>query len=610
MKYLFIFFSLLLGAQCIFAQDPAYPPAPAAPGNIVKAEYFFDTDPGFGNGVNISVVAAVDLPNVLATVNTAALSFGTHRIYLRTLSTEGNWSISNFKEFIVDFNPAYPPAPPAPGNIIKAEYFFDTDPGFGNGVDITVSAAVDLPNVLALVNTAALSVGTHRIYLRTLSVEGNWSISNFKEFIVDFNPAYPPAPPAPGNIIKAEYFFDTDPGFGNGTDIPVTAATNLPNVLAAVNTAALSTGTHRIYLRTLNLEGSWSISNAAEFIVDINPAYPPAPPAPGNIIKAEYFFDADPGFGNGINISITAAIDISNVTATVNTASLSNGTHRIYLRTLNAEGGWCITNLGEFVYDADPAYPAAPAAPGNITVAEYFFDTDPGFGNGSPITIIPSVDIANLNFSADVTALPNGNHVFYIRSKDDWSITSIIPFVKGSAVPLLLLSFSGKKINSTVQLNWITENEINTSHFEIERSANAIAFSTTGIAAATNNSGRNDYTFTDLQPLSGINYYRLKQTDKDGRFTYSPVIKIVNDISQLVFSLSPNPVNNFINIIYPGKKETVTISIYDVQGRLIQQQSKKNELPIIVDLKQLEPGMYFIQVTDGERVQKGKFIKQ
>ena len=513
-------------------------------------------------------------------------------------------------QFLSAQDPAYPPVPAAPGNIVKAEYFFDTDPGFGNGVNIPVAAAIDLPNVLATVNTSALSNGTHRIYLRTLNIEGKWGISNIAEFLVDFNPAYPPVPAAPGNIIKAEYFFDTDPGFGNAVNIPVTAAIDLPNVLAAVNTSALSIGTHRIYLRTLNIEGKWGISNIAEFLVDLNPAYPPVPAAPGNIIKAEYFFDTDPGFGNGVNIPVTGAVDISNVVATVTTAGLSNGTHRLYLRTLNIEGKWGITNLGEFVYDADPAYPAAPAAPGNITVAEYFFDTDPGFGNGMPITIIPGIDIANLNFSADVTALPNGNHVFYIRSKDDWSITSIIPFVKGSAVPLHLLSFSGKKLNSTIQLNWVTENEINTSHFDIERSANGIAFIKTGEVAAINSGGRNDYAFTDVHPLTGNNYYRLKQIDIDGRFTYSPVIRVSINGSELLFTLSPNPAKNFINIIYPGKKEKVTISIYDAQGRIVKEQTQKAELIIKTAIQELTPGIYFIQLADGDTIQQGKFIKQ
>ena len=204
----------------------------------------------------------------------------------------------------------------------------------------------------------------------------------------------------------------------------------------------------------------------------------------------------------------------------------------------------------------------------------------------------------------------SGQRIYVGGTANSSTVFALAAYQTGSALPLNLLSFSGKKLNSAIQLNWVTENEINTSHFEIERSTNAIAFTKTGIVAAFNSSGRNEYTFTDMQPLNGINYYRFKQTDKDGRFTYSAIIKIVNDASQLQFTLSPNPANNFINIIYPSTKEIVNISIYNMQGRLINQQSKKNEMPIKVDVKQLEPGTYFMYVFDGGNIQKGKFVKQ
>ena len=97
--------------------------------------------------------------------------------------------------------------------------------------------------------------------------------------------------------------------------------------------------------------------------------------------------------------------------------------------------------------------------------------------------------------------------------------------------------------------------------------------------------------------------------DIDGRFTYSPVRIINNDGGQLIFTLSPNPATAFINIVYSGKKEMVTICIYDRQGRLVKQQTQRNELPIKVEVKQLVPGIYFISLVDGETVQKGKFLK-
>ena len=68
-----------------------------------------------------------------------------------------------------------------------------------------------------------------------------------REFIVNFDFAYTIAPATPQNIVAAEYFFDTDPGMGNGNAIPVTAALDVNNIAAALNTPGLSAGTHRLY---------------------------------------------------------------------------------------------------------------------------------------------------------------------------------------------------------------------------------------------------------------------------------------------------------------------------------------------------------------------------
>ncbi|MEO5890958.1 MAG: T9SS type A sorting domain-containing protein [Ferruginibacter sp.] len=270
----------------------------------------------------------------------------------------------------------------------------------------------------------------------------------------------------------------------------------------------------------------------------------------------------------------------------------------------------CVVFAGQFLFAQDPAYPVAPAAPGNITAAEYFIDIDPGFGNGTPITVSPSVDISNINFSANISALADGYHVLFIRSKDDWSITAVDSFLIGSPLPLRFLSFSGIKSDIGILLKWSTENEINTSLFDIERSSNGAYFVKTGEVASKNNNGKNEYSFIDAQPLAESNYYRLKQIDKDGRFKFSTVIKITNDRSVLLFSVFPNPANNFINIIYTGKKEMVTVRIYNLLGKLVKQERSKNELPVKTSLQQLHPGIYVIELSDGDMVQRTRFLKQ
>lgn len=325
-------------------------------------------------------------------------------------------------------DPAYPPAPAAPLNVVQAEYFVDTDPGFGNGTPISITAGVDINNIPEAINTGSLIAGVHRLYIRTLKAEGAWAVTSIRSFIVDFDPAYPTAPAAPLNVVQAEYFIDTDPGFGNGIAIVLTPGVDIANIPVAVNTGSLIAGGHRLYIRTLNTEGKWSITSIRSFLVDFDPAYPTSPAAALNVVQAEYFVDTDPGFGSGNPITITPGVDINNVSADINTASLLQGIHRLYIRTLNAEGEWAITSTRSFIVNEDPFYPPAPAAPGNIIRVEYFFDTDPGFGNGTAITITPAVNIVDLTFPANTGSLTAGTHYLYIRSLDDWSITSIREF--------------------------------------------------------------------------------------------------------------------------------------------------------------------------------------
>lgn len=431
MKKYLLFLILFVCTVAGYAQDPAYPAAPAAPQNIVGAEYFIDEDPGIGNATAISVTTGVNITISATSINTAGLANGVHRVGLRTRNAGGVWSITEFKAFVVDFDPAYPATPSSAQNIIAAEYFIDADPGIGNGQPISVSAAVNVTNATAAINTTGLTNGVHRLYIRTKSNEGRWSITNIDDFIVDTDPPYPAAPVAAQNIIAAEYFVDTDPGIGNGDAISISPGTNITDVAASVNTAGLTNGVHRLYLRTKNNEGAWSITNVRDFNVDSDPAYPNAPTSPQNIIAAEYFVDTDPGVGNAQAISISAGLDIANTAATINTAGLSNGIHRLYVRTKSNEGLWSLTNISDFNVDSDPAYPAAPAAAQNIIAAEYFIDTDPGAGAGVSIAVTLGTDISNIAASVNTAGLSNGSHNLFIRTKNQegkWSITNYATF--------------------------------------------------------------------------------------------------------------------------------------------------------------------------------------
>ena len=115
-------------------------------------------------------------------------------------------------------------------------------------------------------------------------------------------------------------------------------------------------------------------------------------------------------------------------------------------------------------------------------------------------------------------------------------------------LPLTLLSLTGTATNSGILLQWKTSNEINTAFFDIEKSTDGIDFNAMGkVYASSINSVENTYRYLEKNLPNGIYYFRLKMVDKDGRFTYSPVISVtLRNTKQLL--VYPTVTNSFINI--------------------------------------------------------------
>lgn len=180
--------------------------------------------------------------------------------------------------------------------------------------------------------------------------------------------------------------------------------------------------------------------------------------------------------------------------------------------------------------------------------------------------------------------------------------------VLGVTLPVNWLSFTGRAIHGDVELNWSTASELNNSHFEIQRSANAIDFSAIGsVAAGTNPSVVNNYQFLDLNPLSGTSYYRLKQVDIDGKYSFSSIIQINGTpLSEIKIYSDAEA----LHLLVPASVSGSSIAfIYDVAGRLIQ---KQQVLPgrNIISTAGLSGGNYFVQlVNGGKNIYSNKFVK-
>jgi hypothetical protein len=624
-----------------------------AKAQINKAEYFFDTDPGFGNATGVTVTTGTDI-NFSFNPSIASLANGLHRLFVRTQSADGQWSqavpqllykeavVTNVRdsivkmEWFIDTDTGFHAGGPvamlptadttltfvAPvhslphglhrmfvraqdatgawsltsqqlfyreavatstlSNITKAEYFIDTDPGFGNATDIPLSAGTDIsfsfnPSI------ASVSNGLHRLFVRTQDAAGKWSLTTqqlfYKEAVVN-SPVL--------NITKAEFFFDADPGFGNAIDIPVTAGADITYTFNG-DISSLSNGLHRLFVRTQDAAGKWSLTTQQLFYkeaVVVNPLV--------NVVQAEYFIDNDPGFGSATQIPVAAGQDIV-INFNGDISSLSNGLHRLFVRTKDAAGKWSLTTQQMFFKEG-----LAGNTYSNLVTLEYFWDNDPGFGNATRVTLpANSGELTDYVFNVITPSnLAGAKHNLFIRVLDatDWSLTTVkmVDFT-GITLPVTLLDFSARALQEKVAVKWITTNEINNKHFEVERSIDGVQFAPLGIVAAKGTGGgQTIYDFTDEKPVQGMNYYRLKQVDLNGRFTYTPVVAIRFDKAGYLVQVYPNPATSFFTV--RSDKRFTKVELADMNGRLVQhwQVQADNQYR----LANLAKGMYVVRLTE------------
>lgn len=172
-----------------------------------------------------------------------------------------------------------------------------------------------------------------------------------------------------------------------------------------------------------------------------------------------------------------------------------------------------------------------------------------------------------------------------------------------AVLPLNLISFTAQKQTKTVKLNWQTTNEINLAGFDVERSMNGSDFSQITFVPAEHDLTVNNYSANDDKPVAGLNYYRLKMTDKDGKFSYSYIAKV--DFSKpYSVSILPNPAKEYIMVT--GADAFTQLQIIDVAGKLVRQMNRS--LTNRYSLTGLSKGVYYIRFTGAQETLTSKII--
>lgn len=193
----------------------------------------------------------------------------------------------------------------------------------------------------------------------------------------------------------------------------------------------------------------------------------------------------------------------------------------------------------------------------------------------------------------------------------------LIVVPEGSPMPVQLTSFDGTCSDGTATLKWQTSQEINSDRFELLRSYDGTHFElATSVKSAGNSNTIRDYQYEDrVSGNAGKHvFYKLKQIDKDGQFSFSDVIKLALDDFNAKFQLFPNPVvNNFTASFSAPKSATATLLIRNTNGQTVYSKTVsvlKGNNAVVINNAPLTTGMYYVTIGNDDFHYNGKLQKK
>jgi len=500
--------------------------------NIAAAEFFIDTDPGIGSGTPMTAVdGAFDslTEEVTAEIDIEGLSEGEHTVYVRAQDAAGHWGATDSAPFFVDtIGPVTTDTTvdPNPTNIdptvtatttdelstVAAAQFSIDDPDFTSPTSMdAVDGAFDeqTEEVTGIIDISGLEDGEHTVYVRAQDSLENWGLPDSTTFIIDRegpSSTTPVVTPNPTNIdptvtatltdlftnIASGEFSIDDPDFTSPT--PMTASDGAfdeltEEVEGTIEISGLSDGEHTVCVRGTDILTNQGPSSCSSFTVDItepetsNTAVAPNPTnidptvtATGtdtttNIAAAEFFIDTDPGEGSGTPMTaVDGAFDslTEEVEGTIEISGLSDGEHTVYVRAQDEAGNWDTTpDSAIFTVDVtgpvttdttvdpnptniDPTVTATTTDElSTVIAAEFFIDTDPGEGSGTPMTAVDGAFDSlteEVTGIIDISGLEDGEHTVYVRAQDsleNWGLPDSTTFIIDITPPVTSIELDG-----------------------------------------------------------------------------------------------------------------------------------------------------------------------
>lgn len=235
-------------------------------------------------------------------------------------------------------------------------------------------------------------------------------------------------------------------------------------------------------------------------------------------------------------------------------------------------------------------------------------DQATGFNPLSNLNVMHYVGSSWLPTTATLTGAGTIASPYYATAA---GFTSFSPFAVANieALPLTLLSFNAAYDKNDVKVLWNTSNEINTASFVVEKSIDANLYTALGNVTAKNTNGNNAYSFTDINPVNGISYYRLKMIDKSGTYKYSSIV-VLNTKIKGTITIYPNPSTTAITVTHAKATANAVAEIYLVDGRKVStKQLFENNTQTTIDVSKLPAGNYLLTIINGQERNTVPFVK-
>lgn len=180
-------------------------------------------------------------------------------------------------------------------------------------------------------------------------------------------------------------------------------------------------------------------------------------------------------------------------------------------------------------------------------------------------------------------------------------------------LPVELLGFRAEAEKKGIRLDWETATEIQNEKFIVEKSNDGYRFEAIGeVLGQGNSTDRIVYSFVDEKPAAGLNYYRLKQLDFDGSYTYTDIVKASFYEDGFISNISPNPIkSNMILNIQSEKSSDFNILISDMNGRNVLSFATRIEAgnnTLEYDMQGLGTGVYLLTINDGNNYRTQKIV--